>query len=117
MWRIRTHRLGIDQGSRVLFSDFQHDGAMWAGDGEREVRGWVEFSEPFLTAPAVTVGLSMWDVDNGANQRMDVTAEDVTEDGFAIVFRTWGDTKVARVRADWMALGEVTHEDDWNLSM
>lgn len=115
MWKIRTHRMGIDQGSRVLFSDFQHDGDMWTGEGERELRERITFSEPFLTPPAVKVGLSMWDVDHSANSRMDICAEDVSPEGFDIVFRTWGDTRVARVRADWIALGEVPHEDDWDL--
>ena len=116
MWRIRTNRLGVDQGSRVLFSDYQHDGEMWTGAGERQARAWVRFSEPFLAPPAVQVGLSMWDIDHSTNQRVDLSAEGVTEAGFALVFRTWGDTKVARVRADWIALGEIAHDDDWTLS-
>jgi H-type lectin domain len=116
MWKIRTHRMGIDQGSQVLFSDFQHDGTMWTGDGERELRKRVAFSEPFVTAPAVKVTMSMWDVDHSANSRMDVMSDEVTTEGFEIVFRTWGDTRVARVRADWIAIGEVAHADDWDLS-
>lgn len=116
MWKIRTHRLGIDQGNRVLFSDYEHDGEMWTGEGEREHRDYVAFSEPFLTAPSVKIGMSMWDIDSTANGRMDITSENVTAEGFDIVFRTWGDSKVARVRADWIALGEVAHEDDWDLS-
>jgi hypothetical protein len=116
MWRIRTHRLGIDQGSKVLFSDFENDGKMWAGEGTREHREVVRFSNPFLSAPMVQIGMSMWDAHQGANQRMDIAAENVTVDGFEIVFRTWGDSKIARVRADWMALGEVQHEEDWDLS-
>jgi len=116
MWRIRTHRMGIDQGSRVLFSDFEHNGEMWSGDGDREVRVWVEFSEPFQAPPAISVGLSMWDMDHSTNPRMDISAEDATENGFHLVFRTWDDTRVARVRADWTAIGEVAHEDDWDLS-
>lgn len=117
MWRIRTHRMGIDQGSHMLFSDFQDDGEMWSGAGEREARERVEFSEPFLAPPAVQVGLSMWDVDHSANHRMDIAAQEVSETGFTLVFRTWGDTKVARVRADWIAMGEVAHDEDWDLSV
>ncbi len=30
--------IGIEQGSKILFSDFAHDGAMWTGSGPREVR-------------------------------------------------------------------------------
>jgi hypothetical protein len=115
MWRIRTHRMGIDQGSQMLFSDFQHDGEMWSGEGPREQRTAVAFSEPFLKAPAVMVAMSMWDANHSTNQRMDLSAEKVTPEGFELVFRTWGDTRIARVRADWMALGEVQHEDDWDL--
>ena len=117
MWRIRTHRLGIDQGAHVLFSDFEHDGDMWAGEGDRETRVWVDFSEPFLNTPAISVGLSMWDMDHSTNPRMDIAAEDATAEGFQLVFRTWGDTRIARVRANWMAIGEVAHEEDWDLSV
>lgn len=116
MWKIRTHRLGLDQGSQVLFSDFKHDGEMWTGDGKREGRTWVAFSASFLTAPMVQVGLSMWDIDHSANSRVDISTDKIATDGFEIVFRTWGDTRVARARANWIAFGEVAHEDDWPLS-
>jgi len=36
-------------------------------------------------------------------------------DGFDLVFRTWGDTKVARVRIGWIAIGPVKSDDDWEL--
>ncbi|PID35978.1 MAG: hypothetical protein CR993_07375 [Rhodobacterales bacterium] len=115
MRRFLTHRLGIDQGSHVLFSDFQHDGLMWTGEGEREFREAIRFREPFFAVPMVQVGISMWDVDGSTNQRIDISADKITRTGFQIVFRTWGDTRVARVRADWMALGEVPNEDDWDV--
>ena len=35
MKRISNHLVGVDQGSQVLFSDFEHDGKMWKGDGPR----------------------------------------------------------------------------------
>ena len=57
----------------------------------------------------------MWDTDNKHNARADISAEKITETGFHLVFRTWGDTRVARVRADWMAIGAVTSEDNWEL--
>jgi hypothetical protein len=31
------------------------------------------------------------------------------------VFRTWEDTKVARARVDWLAIGAAHCEDDWQL--
>ncbi len=57
----------------------------------------------------------MWDMDCATNPRMDISAEGATAEGFFLVFRTWGDTRVARVRADWIAIGEVRHDEDWDL--
>ena len=115
MLKIASHRVGIARGSLVLFSDFQDGGIMWTGEGPRELRRVVTFREPFREAPAVQVSLSMWDIDQKHNGRMDISADMVTSEGFVIVFRTWGDTRVARVRADWMAIGGVGHEDDWEV--
>ena len=115
MKRINTSSFGIVQGSRVLFSDFADGGAMWTGQGPRESRFIVTFKEEFLDPPVVMVGISMWDMDQKHNSRADISADDITERGFHIVFRTWGDTRVARIRADWTAIGSVRSEDDWVL--
>jgi hypothetical protein len=115
MKKIRNHLVGVEQGSTVLFSDFEHDGKMWTGSGARLKRKKVKFAEPFREAPAVHISISMWDMDQNTNQRADISAEKITEAGFDIVFRTWGDSRVARIRADWMAVGALKHEDDWDL--
>jgi hypothetical protein len=108
--------IGIEQGSKILFSDFAHDGAMWTGNGPREVRQSETFKEAFLEPPAVSVGISMWDIDHKTNSRIDISAEKITAAGFDIVFRTWADTRIARIRADWMAIGLVRDEDDWDVT-
>ena len=115
MKRLRNHLVGIDQGSTVLFSDFEHDGEMWTGEGPRMFRQMIEFGETFRKAPAVHVSISMWDMDQNSNPRADIAAERITEAGFDVVFRTWGDTRVARIRADWMAIGELRQADEWDL--
>lgn len=115
MKRIRSQRLGITQGSRVLFSDFSDDGVMWTGNGPRESRHIVSFSEPFIDVPTVMVSISMWDLDRKTNTRADISAENITPTGFHIVFRTWGDSRVARIRADWTAIGSLRDEEDWVL--
>lgn len=107
--------IGIEQGSKILFSDYDHDGAMWTGSGPREVRHAQEFREHFVEPPMVTVGVSMWDIAHQTNSRVDITAENITASGFVIVFRTWADTRVARIRADWMAIGQARDEDDWDV--
>jgi hypothetical protein len=95
--------LGVQQGTRILFSDFAHDGAMWTGSGPREVRRTEAFGEPFLAAPAVMVSVSMWDIDNKANSRIE------------IVCRTWSDSRIARIRADWMAIGATQDDEAWDV--
>lgn len=115
MHRFRSNRIGVDKGSIVLFSDYEDGGAMWTGHGPREMRRTVQFAEPFAAAPIVQVGLSMWDMDQKSNQRADVSADKIGPAGFEIVFKTWGDTRVARVRADWMAIGDAPDEDDWDV--
>jgi hypothetical protein len=115
MKRFDARTVGIDQGSIILFSDFEDGGEMWTGTGRREHRQPATFSEPFRDIPAVQVTISMWDMDQKSNQRADISAEEVTTEGFTIVFRTWGDTRVARVRADWTAIGPLPDEDDWEV--
>lgn len=115
MQKIGLNKIGVAQGQTVLFSDFEHDGAMWTGEGPRETRVHVLFDEPFAQPPAVHAGLSMWDISNASNTRADVSCEEITTEGFAILFRTWGDTRVARARVGWIAIGAVRDEDDWDV--
>lgn len=86
---------------------------MWAGEGPRVVRQTVSFTESFAAPPIVHVSIGMWDIEGKANQRADISAEGITATSFEIVFRTWGDTKVARIRAEWLAIGSVGHDDDF----
>jgi hypothetical protein len=116
MKRITSGSIGIQQGSRVLFSDFADGGVMWTGQGDRESRHIITFKEAFRAAPAVMASIGMWDMDQKHNSRADITAEKVTPTGFQLVFRTWGDTRVARVRADWTAIGPVKDDDDWDVA-
>ena len=113
MRHLDSKYIGVAQGDDVLFSDYEDGGDMWTGSGSRERRHRLKFPEVFKSPPAVHVSLSMWDMDSATNARADVTAEKITEKGFEIVFRTWADTRVARARVRWMAIGEVFHEDDW----
>ena len=115
MKKIRAASIGIAQGNDVVFEDFEDGGEMWAGTGHRERVKEITFREPFTAPPAVHCSLTLWDVDAATNVRADVEAENVTEAGFDLVFRTWGDTKVARVRIGWLAIGPAKNEDDWEL--
>lgn len=115
MKRIVSGQVGIQQGTRILFSDFATSGPMWTGHGDREIRSQVLLAEGFREAPAVMVGISLWDMDHQTNMRADVQAEHVTAKSFDIVFRTWGDTRIARIRVDWTAIGPMKDDDDWDV--
>lgn len=115
MKRLRNHLIGIDQGNTVIFSDFEHGGDMWTGKGPRDRRKDITFSEPFRSTPIVQVAITMWDVDNKTPLRADASAEEISTEGFQLVFRTWGDTRVARVRIGWTAMGELHQAGDWDL--
>ncbi|KUF09732.1 H-type lectin domain-containing protein [Pseudoponticoccus marisrubri] len=115
MKKIAGSMIGIEQGNDEVFSDFASGGEMWTGSGARERRKPVRFAEPFRVPPSVQVALSLWDMDQGANVRADIVADKITKTGFDLVFRTWSDTRVARVRMSWIAIGEVANEDDWEL--
>lgn len=115
MQRLNSNQIGISQGSRMLFADYIDGGPMWTGTGPREQRYQVEFEEVYANIPNVHVAMSMWDSDSETNQRIEIAAEDISEAGFELVFRTWGDTRVARVRATWLAIGALRNDDDWDL--
>lgn len=87
---------------------------MWTGTGPRRVIRHIDFDEPFDKVPLVHVSITMWDTDSGPNQRMDIQATKVTPTGFDVEFRTWGDSRVARVRVGWMAIGAVPYADNWD---
>jgi hypothetical protein len=59
MRKMENNVIGIDQGDVVLFSDFEHDGEMWTGDGSRNTRMTVAFSEKYIDRPVVYVSVSM----------------------------------------------------------
>ncbi len=115
MLKMESHVVGVENGEQTIFSDFEDDGDMWAGKGPRQSRQTIVFSEEFSKRPVVQVSLSMWDIDHHNNMRGDLQAENVTTTGFDLVFRTWNDSRVARIRASWMAIGPLQHKDGWEL--
>lgn len=113
MKRLRNHLIGVDQGDVPLFSDFEDGGEMWTGKGPRERRKKVKFSQEFKVPPTVHVSLALCDMDSGPHHRAEVVAEKIGRKACDVVFRTWGDTRVARVRVAWIAIGELAYDDDW----
>ncbi|WP_265500495.1 H-type lectin domain-containing protein [Paracoccus beibuensis] len=115
MFRFASNEIGIVQGETLIVADFDAHGPMWTTEGERTARERVSFPERFLTAPAVHLGVGMWDLDSDRNQRGDLRADNLTPSGFDLVFSTWGDTRVARLRVQWIAIGALPDEQDFVL--
>lgn len=88
-----------------IFNHVDRNEPMWSGDGDREVRLPVSFAAPFQKPPHVTVGISGIDSSRAQNLRFNITAEEVTREGFVLSFVTWDDTKIARASASWTAIG------------
>lgn len=115
MKKLRSHTVGIDSDDIILFSDYEDGGEMWTGRGQRERRRRIRFSEKFKSPPSVQLSPSLWDLDATTIIRADFACESITRGGFDLVFRTWGDTRIARMRVAWMAIGEVAEFDDWDV--
>lgn len=115
MKRIRASLFGIDQGEHIMFSDYENNGKMWSGSGTRQRKKTIVFSEPFEAPPAVQVSMSLLDMDKDTNMRADVQAKNISTTGFDLIFRTWGDTRVARARLSWIAMGALVDEESWDL--
>lgn len=115
MKRIQSHLFGVEQGDQIMFSDFENDGTMWSGGGARERKKVIVFTEAFASAPAVQVSMTLLDLDKETNFRADALAQNIIETGFELVFRTWNDTRVARVRLSWIAMGALVDEEIWEL--
>jgi len=47
----------------------------------------------------------LWDFDTDSGLRLDIWPEEIDTTGFNLVFRTWSDTRIARIRVTWQAFG------------
>ncbi len=90
-----------------VFNHVDRNEPMWSGDGDREVRVYVQFAAPFHRPPHITIGLSGIDTSRAQNLRFNILADEITRDGFYIKFVTWDDTKIARASATWSAIGSA----------
>jgi hypothetical protein len=88
-----------------IFNHVDSNEPMWSGEGDRAVRVHIGFAAPFQKPPHITVGISGVDVSHAQNLRFNITAEEITREGFVLTFVTWSDTKIARASASWSAIG------------
>lgn len=77
------------------------------GSDEREWRQPVVFAKTFDATPTVTVGITALDIDQSANSRVIAEAQNITEKGFDLVYKTWSNTVLYGVRSSWLAFGDA----------
>ncbi|KAF5975668.1 agglutinin HPA-like protein [Fusarium bulbicola] len=79
--------------------------------GEKSRSTYRRFTKPFKTTPGVVVFITGFDTLQGRNIRIDVSASDITRNGFTVNMKTWADTEVYNLTVSWIA-----HEsDEWTI--
>ncbi len=103
----------VQSGTVQVFDHYESNGPMWTGEGDREVREKVTFDRSFQQAPKVFVSMTMADAESSTNLRYDLRVENVSGSDFEIIFRTWNDSRWARVRVNWIAIGSTIRDEYW----
>ncbi len=103
----------VQQGEELIFSHYEDSGPMWSGDGQRQVSYHIEFDRPFIGNPIVQLSITLMDVQTDPLIRYDISATEITSDGFSILFQTWADSRFARVRVGWIAIGQSIRDEYW----
>lgn len=67
----------------------------------------VTFSSAFAAPPTVFVAVRVLDADHNRNLRFDVFANNVSQTGFNLTFKSWADTRIYGLIADWLAFGPL----------
>lgn len=90
-------------GKETIFIHYPND-YMWTGNGPRNVQKFV-FLPPgmFNGTPQVMAALATIDSSAGANLRVDVKVDMVSNNYFRVTVETWSDTKLAIIKVAWMA--------------
>lgn len=80
--------------------------------GARESRQAPDFADAFSGGPDLRVGLAKRDIGSRTDPRTDPVAGKAKRRAIALVFRTRGDTRIARTLADRRASGPVREAED-----
>jgi hypothetical protein len=76
------------------------------GDGERTVNLEIRFTKKFTSKPELIFSVSGVDASRDANLRYSVESTFVSNEGFLLKIKTWGDTKIFGITGSWIAITE-----------
>jgi hypothetical protein len=97
--------LYIQTGTKLDGASESLNWTLNTGIGKRTYTAAVKFDSPFRVPPKVSLALSGQDVNEAKNNRIHLIAENITVDGFDLVYETWSDTVLHRIWATWTAIG------------
>lgn len=66
---------------------------------------YVKFKTAFKSIPQIYVSPNFFDIYSGANFRLNLYYQNVTKEGFQLVFNKWHDTYIHGIRGAWLAIG------------
>jgi hypothetical protein len=84
--------------------EFVNDENIKSGNGDRRTVEHITFERPMTKIPKVYTSLAGFNTDSDWNSRVQVLAENITEEGFDLVARTWRTSNVLFVNANWIAI-------------
>ena len=104
----------VETGHVQVFSDFEDNGPMWTGEGERSISNTITYNSPFQEKPIVSLQISLMDAQSGVPMRYSLKVKKETNKSFQIVFSTWLDSRFARVAVNWTAMGMKHGPEYWS---
>ena len=107
IWKVDSSDF-IAQGGSVYHGYAGEYKDLWTlleGKGRRKFVSHVYFDESYINPPTVIVSLAGFDVGQARNKRLKVKAKNITTEGFDIVLKTWGKSKIYSLWANWSAFG------------
>lgn len=74
------------------------------GNGDRFFDRAIVFQTPLIGTPIIQANLAAIDSDATPNLRVELLVTNVTSTGFTLRIHAWADTRLFRVRANWLAV-------------
>lgn len=98
--------LQIIQCEGNLFDHRKSEGFLYSGQGQRWMFFKFCFRSRFNTVPKVLLDVSTVDADIEQNVQYNLSLQDISREGFTLVFQTWGHSAIASADIVWVAMSQ-----------
>jgi hypothetical protein len=69
------------------------------------IKQYVAFDREYRSIPSVFAGFTLIDFADGTDHRLKLNVTNISTKGFEITLVTWCDTRMSKVKADWISFG------------